>query len=407
MRIAYLINRYPTISHSFIRREILALERHGHEVLRLSVRGWGDRQQGSEDQQEQTRTRYVLRGGVAPLLLAFLRILVTHPIRLMKAGGLAWRVGRRADRPLPVHLIYLLEACLVLLWLRDAKVDRLHAHFGTNPAEVAMLVRELGGPRWSFTAHGPEEFDKAKLIALPEKIRRADFVVAVSSFGRSQLFRHAAHEHWHKIRIVHCGIETAFYEGARNRPGAGRRLICVGRLCEQKGQLLLIDAARLLSQRGTRFELVLAGDGNLRGELEALIARDALQDIVRITGWISSDQVREEILAARALVLPSFAEGLPVVIMEAMALRRPVISTFVAGIPELIEPGEHGWLVPAGDAAALATAMQACLDAPPETMIRMGEAAQARVLERHNVDTEAEKLAGLFRCCKVEGVTGS
>jgi glycosyltransferase involved in cell wall biosynthesis len=397
MRIAYLINQYPAASHSFIRREILALERQGHEVLRISVRGWHEQHQGEEDQLELSRTRYILRGGVVSLAIAFLRILITRPVRLMKAVNVIRQVSRRADRPLPVHLIYLLEACVVALWLRAENSEHLHAHFGTNSAEVAMLVHELGGPRWSFTAHGPEEFDKAKFIALPEKIRRAGFVVAVSSFGRSQLFRNVSHEHWQKIQVVHCGVEPAFYEKAPNRPGAERRLICVGRLCEQKGQLLLIDAARQLSERGTKFELVLAGDGEMRGELETLIARYELQDVVRITGWISSDRVRDELLAARALVLPSFAEGLPVVIMEAMALRRPVISTFVAGIPELIDAGEHGWLVPAGDAEALASAMQTCLDAPPETITRMGNAARARVVERHDVDKEASKLADLFR----------
>jgi glycosyltransferase involved in cell wall biosynthesis len=397
MRIAYLINQYPTISHSFIRREILALERQGHEVLRISVRGWDEERRGKEDQAEWARTRYVLRDGAVPLLLAFLRVLLARPVPLLRAIGLAWKVSRRADRPFPVHLIYLLEACRIVLWLRAEQSEHLHAHFGTNSAEVAMLVRELGGPPWSFTAHGPEEFDKAEFIALPEKIRRADFVVAVSSFGRSQLFRSVSHEHWQKIQVVHCGIEPAFYEGAPGQPGAERRLICVGRLCEQKGQLLLIDAARQLSERGTKFELVLAGDGEMRGELEALIARYKLQDIVRIAGWISSDQVREEILAARALVLPSFAEGLPVVIMEAMALGRPVISTFVAGIPELIDPGQHGWLIPAGDAVALASAMQACLDAPPEMISTMGRAARTKVLERHDIDKEAGKLAELFR----------
>ena len=174
-------------------------------------------------------------------------------------------------------------------------------------------------------------------------------------------------------------------------------MICFGRLCEQKGQLLLIDAARQLLERGIQFELVLAGDGEMRGEIETLVARYKLQNMVRITGWISSDQVREEIMAARALVLPSFAEGLPVVIMEAMALRRPVISTFVAGIPELVEPGQHGWLVPAGDPEVLASAMQACLDASPEDISRMGELARARVMERHDVNKEAASLAALFQ----------
>jgi colanic acid/amylovoran biosynthesis glycosyltransferase len=397
MKIAYLVNHYPAISHSFIRREILALERLGHEILRISIRGWTDTQRGAEDQREQARTRYVLRGGAMPLLVSFLHILATNPAGLFRAIALTLKVGLRAERPLPVHLIYLLEACQVALWLRSERAQHLHVHFGTNSAEVAMLVGELGGPPWSFTAHGPEEFDKPKFIALPEKIRRARFVVAVSSFGRSQLFRNVPHSYWPKIKVVHCGLEPAFYQtDATAAAGGERRLVCVGRLCEQKGQLLLIEAARLLAERGTKFELVLAGDGEMRGEIEALTARYGLTDTVRITGWISSDEVRAEILAARALVLPSFAEGLPVVIMEAMALRRPVITTFVAGIPELIQHGEHGWLVPAGDLESLAGAMEECLRTAPEAITRMGEGARQRVLQRHDVDKEAAKLAELI-----------
>ena len=397
MRLAYLVNRYPAVSHSFIRREILALERQGHEILRLSVRGWDEVLQSQEDLQERTRTRYVLQGGALPLLAALVRTAVSRPSKLAKALGLIWRVGRKSDRPLPVHFIYLLEACRIALWLRAEKIEHLHAHFGTNSAEVAMLVRELGGPTWSFTAHGPEEFDKAEFIALPEKIRRANAVAAVSSFGRSQLFRQVSHEYWPKIHVVHCGIEAGFHDNAPVRPADTRRLVCVGRLCEQKGQLLLLEAVQRLVSQGTKLELVLAGDGEMRPEIEAFIVRHKLQDIVRITGWISSDQVRDELLAARALVLPSFAEGLPVVIMEATALRRPVVSTFVAGIPELIRPGEHGWLVPAGDVESLAASIQNCLDQPLDVMIRMGNAAHTRVLERHDIDKEAAKLAALFQ----------
>ena len=397
MRIAYLINRYPAVSHSFIRREILALERQGHEIMRLSIRGWDEVLQSNEDLQERTRTRYVLQSGALPLIAALLTIAISRPLKLMKALGLIWRIGRKSDRPLFVHLIYLLEACQITLWMQAGKIDHLHAHFGTNSAEVAMLARELGGPTWSFTAHGPEEFDKAEFIALPEKIRRAQAVVAVSSFGRSQLFRQVSHQYWSKIQVVHCGIEAAFYDNAPDRPADARRLVCVGRLCEQKGQLLLLEAVQRLVTQGTHLELVLAGDGEMRPEIETLIARYKLKDIVRITGWISSDQVREELLAARALVLPSFAEGLPVVIMEAMALRRPVISTFVAGIPELVHPGEHGWLVPAGDVDSLATALQNCLDQPLDAINQMGTAVRAQVLERHDIDKEALKLTDLFR----------
>ena len=398
MRIAYLINQYPAVSHSFIRREILALERQGHEVLRIAIRGWRDQALGEEDRLEQKRTRYVLQGGVFALVAALLQILATSPARLAAAAALVWKTRRPAERPLAVQLIYLLEACRVVLWLRAEKIEHLHAHFGTNSAQVAMLVRELGGPAWSFTVHGPEEFDKPAMIALPEKIARADFVVAISSFGRSQLYRQVPHAEWSKIEVVHCGLEPGFHQ---NTPAGGggansRRLVCVGRLCEQKGQLLLLDAARRMVERGIEFELVLAGDGEMRPEIERLIARYKLERIVRITGWISSDQVRQEILASRALVLPSFAEGLPVVLMEAMALRRPVISTFVAGIPELVVPGQHGWLVAAGDVEALASALQECLAARPESIDEMGTKARAQVLERHDIDREAAKLISLF-----------
>ena len=167
-----------------------------------------------------------------------------------------------------------------------------------------------------------------------------------------------------------------------------------------KGQLLLLEAARRLATMEVEFELVLAGDGVRpaeRAQIETFIERHKLQDRIRITGWISGAEVREEILAARALVLPSFAEGLPIVIMEAMALRRPIISTFVAGIPELVHPGEHGWLVPAGDVEALVGAMQACLETPADTLARMGEAARRRVIARHSVDMQAAKLSKLIQ----------
>lgn len=260
-----------------------------------------------------------------------------------------------------------------------------------------MLANALGGPTYSFTVHGPEEFDKPQFIHLGEKVRRAAFVVAISAYGRSQLFRWVAHAHWGRVKVVHCGLERAFHDVPAVAVPSVPRLVCVGRLCEQKGQLLLLEAAHILAAQAVEFEIVLAGDGEMREQIEALIALYGLQTQVRITGWISSEQVRSEILAARALVLPSFAEGLPVVIMEAMALRRPVLTTYVAGIPELVRQGENGWLFPAGAVQELAAALADCLATPVEALQRMGDAAYQRVLERHDIDTEAAKLAEFFR----------
>jgi glycosyltransferase involved in cell wall biosynthesis len=339
----------------------------------------------------------VLQDGVKGLLAPALQVLRAQPRRFFSALGLALRMGRRADRSWPYHLVYLLEACRLLSWLQAFGARHVHAHFGTNSTEVVMLASALGGPAYSFTVHGPEEFDKPQFIHLGEKVRRAAFVAAISAYGRSQLFRWVDHAHWSKVKVVHCGLEQAFHNVPAVAVPSAPRLVCVGRLCEQKGQLLLLEAARLLAARGVAFEIVLAGDGEMREQIEALIAQYQLQAQVRITGWISSDQVRAEILAARAMVLPSFAEGLPVVIMEAMALRRPVLTTYVAGIPELVRQGENGWLFPAGDVDELAAALADCLAQPADVLQRMGEAAYQRVLERHDIDTEATKLAHLFR----------
>ena len=397
MKVAYLINQYPKVSHSFIRREILALERHGMEVLRVAMRGWDGELVDADDRRERERTRYALQGGAAALLCASLGQLLRAPRRFLVALRLALKMAGNADRPLPIHLVYLAEACWVARQLQQEGSRHLHAHFGTNSAEVAMLTHMLCGIPYSFTVHGPDEFDRPEFIGLGEKIRRSAFVVAVSLYGRSQLFRWVGQEQWGKVKVIHCGLENAFHDGPATWPPDQPRLVCVGRLCEQKGQLILIAAAAALARDGIEFELVLAGDGEMRAQIEAEITRHRLGEKVRITGWIDGAQVRHEIESARALVLPSFAEGLPVVIMEAMALRRPVLATYVAGIPELVVPGETGWLVPAGSVTDLVAAMKACLVMSVDALQSMGNKARERVLLRHDIDRESARLADLFR----------
>jgi colanic acid/amylovoran biosynthesis glycosyltransferase len=395
VKIAYFINHYPKVSHSFIRREIMALERQGIEIQRIALRGWSDPLPDPDDVQEREKTRYVLRHGGWALLLPAIRALLLSPLRFFAALRLAINMARDSDRPVIYHLAYFAEACCIVPWLSAFGATRIHAHFGTNSTEVAMLARVLGGPPYSFTVHGPDEFMRP--MHLEEKIRRSSFAVAISSFGRSQLYMRSRYEDWSKIKVVHCGLERQFFDAVNTPPVVSRRLVCVGRLTEAKGQLLLIEAVALLAAAGISCELVLVGDGPMRGVLETMIHRHGLANQIRITGWISSAQVRDEILAARALVLPSFAEGLPVVIMEAMALRRPVLCTYIAGIPELVRPGENGWLFPAGCVEELTSAMQDCLSRPADDLTRMGDAGYARVVARHSIDTEAAKLAQLFR----------
>lgn len=398
MKIAYLINQYPKVSHSFIRREIAAVENCGIEVARFSIRSCEPELVDPMDKQEQELTEVVLGIGIFGLVFHLITQALRQPGLFVRALTLAWRIGWRSDRGIILHLAYLAEACYLRQRLSDLGVTHLHAHFGTNSATVALLCRVLGGPAYSFTVHGPEEFDKATVLALTEKIQHAAFTIAISSFGKSQLYRWCPQELWSTIHVVHCGLDQDFLS---NKPSALRpqtpRLVCVGRLSEQKGHLLLLDAAALVAQNGVKFELVFVGDGPLRPQIEARATALGLETYLKITGWASAARVQEELLAARALVLPSFAEGLPVVIMEALALERPVISTYVAGIPELVEPGVCGWLVPAGDAEALANAMQTALAAPREQLEKMGKAGAQRVAERHDAATEARKLVSLFK----------
>jgi glycosyltransferase involved in cell wall biosynthesis len=318
----------------------------------------------------------------------------------------AIRLGRRSERGVLRHLAYLAEACLLVRWLRaESNVQHLHAHFGTNSAAVAMLARLLGGPPYSFTVHGPEEFDHPVELALPEKIRHAAAVVAVSSFGRSQLFRWIPYTDWPKVQVVRCGVDAAFLAAGPRPVVDNRRLVCVGRLCEQKGQLLILEALGALANEGVACELVLAGDGPMRGALEARIQALGLETAVRITGWISNETVRAEILGARVFLLPSFAEGLPVALMEALALGRPAISTSVAGIPELLEDGRNGWLIPAGSVEALVGAIRQALAAPLELLGAFGRHGAEAVASRHDAEREAGRLAQLFRSASITATT--
>ncbi|MES9899566.1 MAG: glycosyltransferase [Sedimenticola sp.] len=399
MKVAYFINQYPKVSHSFVRREILELEAQGVEVVRYALRTDSDELVDAKDKGELDKTHYILQESPLYFLLSFFMCLVATPKSFFNSLSTAIKLGWNSDRGLLRHLFYFVEAVVLERRVKEACVEHIHAHFGSNSAMVVMLARLLGGPGYSFTVHGPEEFDKPQFLSLAEKIQHASFVVAISSYGRSQLYRWAAYDQWNKVKVVHCGLDAAFHSvgTAHSEYNASRKLVCIGRLCEQKGQLLLVEAAAQLIDEGVEFELLLAGDGPMRGEIESLITHYGLDSHVKITGWVSSERVRDELLAARAMVLPSFAEGLPVVIMEAMALSRPVLSTYVAGIPELVQPGVNGWLAAAGSVPELIEMMQDVLSRDVDDLKRMGIAARERVLQRHNISIEADKLIGHFR----------
>ena len=408
-RLAYLTTEYPKVSHTFIRREIQELERRGYDITRISIRRCSDALKDAADVEEDRKTLYCLDRSILYLMWATIVQLCAQPARWRRAFAATLTMWRRSDRGIVAHIAYLMEACMLARWLRHNDLHHVHVHFGTNSAAVARLIRLLCGISYSVTVHGPNEFDAPLGLSLAEKLMDAEFIVAISDFCAAQVRRWLPHDHWNKLHIVRCTIGPQFFGRITTISESSRTLVCVGRLSAQKGQYLLIDAMKVLCSRGIEAHLLLAGDGEMRAELQEHIARCGLQQHITITGWVNEQEVREHLMNARALVQPSFAEGLPVVIMEALAMGRPVITTMVAGIPELVRHHENGWLITAGNVAELADAMEEALRAPAERLNDMGLAGRERVRQMHYTPVEVEKLDQLFRentssAC-AEGVT--
>ncbi|MEL6485686.1 MAG: glycosyltransferase [Pseudomonadota bacterium] len=398
MRVAYLINQYPTASHSFIRREINAVEAQGTEVFRYSVRAVeASKLPDPRDQAERGRTVVLLKLGAVRLLSHAAKAIAVRPRRSLKALGIAFAGGDWRPSTFIKRSAYFIEAAALVTLMKKQSIDHLHAHFGTNPAMVARIANALSGIPFSFTVHGPDEFDAPIELDLRGKIADCAFCVAISSYGRSQLMRWSAVEHWPKIEVVRCGVDESFLQREQSSEITDAPHICtIARLSAQKGIPLLLEAAALLKNDGRTFVLTIVGDGEMRQDVERLIEHHSLNDCVRLAGLASSDQVVEYLLDSRAMVLPSFAEGLPVVIMEALALSRPVIVSAIAGTPELVEPS-CGWLVPAGSIEDLAEAMRSALDATVEELASMGETGRERVLAMHDSSVNGRQMNALFQ----------
>lgn len=403
LHLAYLTNRYPAVSHTFIRRELLELERRGHTVERFSIRPPDPGIVDPADRAERARTTTLLGGSGVGLLARATLAAITRPGRTLRCLREAWALGRRGQAGVLRHLAYLAEALVLRADLASRGVEHVHAHFGTNPAAVARFVRLLGGPGYSLTIHGPDEFDAPAGYALREKIRDARLVVAISDYTRAQLMRWADPDDWAKIRVVRCTVGPAFLDARPADPPEGAPVfVNVGRLSAQKGQLVLLEAMARVVEELPEARLVIVGDGELRALVERRIDELGLADRVELTGSVPEAEVRARLRRAHALVLPSSAEGLPMVIMEAFAVGTPVISTFVAGIPELIENGRSGVLAPAGRADLLAGAMIEMARTPASERAAMAAAGRAAVAQRHSTEREGALLERLL----IEAIDG-
>jgi colanic acid/amylovoran biosynthesis glycosyltransferase len=394
--VAYLAAYYPKTSHRFIWREIVGLEARGVRIERFATRPSPDTPPDSDHHAELKKTKVLLDEGVLRLAAAMVWAAVTRPRRFLDAWRTAMSAAWRSDRGFLAHVAYVAEASALLRCLTRRPVDHLHAHFANNTASIAMLCRIMGGPSYSFTAHGPDDFDRAPLLGLEEKIARAKVVFSVSYFGRGQLLRWCKYRDWSKVHVLDPGVDHAFFLPPTPVPSS-RRLVCVGRLHEQKGQSILLDTVHRLRGDGVACEVILIGDGPMRAEIEQRIRDLQMDDCISLAGAASTDVMIGLIQSARALVLPSLAENFPSVILEVFALARPVIATYVGGIAELVHPGVSGWLVPAGDIDSLADAIRDALDTPVSRLQEMGWEGYRRVISRHKPEMFAQQLLSKFR----------
>lgn len=388
--IAYLTSEYPAHSHTFIRREIDALRRKGLSIAPFSIRRASD-SLAADEVVPAVLARPSLK--VAPLAAARL---FASPIRAFSTWKVALRHRAPGIRALVWSQFHFAEAIVLAAMLRNANVTHLHCHFANSGATVGMLAAHYLRIPWSLTLHGISETDYPAGLLLGDKLARARFVACASWFIRAQAMRLAPIDVWPKLRVVRCAVDLASLPlppPHRSKPGL--EILSVGRMSPEKGQLGLIDALAQMVATNADVRLTFVGDGPLRNSIEAAVARRGLSDHVRITGALAERETLAEIARSDAFVLPSLMEGLPVVLMEAMALGKPVVAAHIAGIPELIEHGMTGLLFRPGDWADLAEKMLQLAENRADAA-DIGERGRLRVIDEFEINGAVEPLMELF-----------
>jgi len=409
LHLAYIASGYPYVSHTFIQNEVAALRGLGVQIETFAIRRAPVSECRTEADRDARATTYALRPPRPwDYVRAHLTCLLRRPSRYWRALVRALRLGARSAPDLGHQVAYFLQGVVVWHRCRAAGIKHVHAHLANVGSDVASIAGALGGDElsWSFTMHGPTEFYDARHYHLADKARDALFVVCISDFARSQLMAMIAPEHWEKLRVVHCGVDVERFAPVTHEGNHDVvRIACVGRLVPEKGQRLLIEAVALLLQTGAAVRLSLAGDGPERASLEELAAELRVTDQVEFLGAVPHTDVDELLRRSDVFCLPSFAEGVPIVLMEAMAMELPVVASRVMGIPELIEDRVSGRLVAPGSLPELADALsQLAADAGGRR--RLGSAGRARVASEFELKANARRLRDVYEQ-QIEGAMGS
>lgn len=397
-KLAYLISQYPAISHTFILREVLTLRQRGFDIRVASVNPPDrppDRLTDAEHR-EADQTWYLKPQGVRGALGALLTTFMRRPIAVLRGLKQALRLGGTDAKRILFYLAYWGEAIMIGAWMQKEGASHLHVHFATPAAAVGLLTKTMFPIGFSFTVHGPDELYDAPGYRLTEKIAGADFVLCISHYARSQMMKLSPLEHWEKFEISRLGVDTERFalRGAKPR-GDTFELVCVGRLVAAKGQHVLLNTLAALRAEGRRVHLTLVGQGPDMESLKAQTARLGLDEAVTLTGAVNQDGILAHYHQADAFILPSFAEGLPVVLMEAMAVGLPCVTTHITGVPEMIRDGIEGLLVAPSDMEGLTRAIARLMD-ENDLSRRLTENGRLRIVSEYSLACSIERLGDIF-----------
>jgi glycosyltransferase involved in cell wall biosynthesis len=398
LRIAYVISEYPYPSHTFVQDEVRGLRSLGLEVDTFTMRRTAAENVLSDGDRDERRSTYAIRPPrLRHFVLAHVRALLASPRRYVDALRRSMALANPGIRSRVWRLMYFIQAVVVWDRCRRRGITHVHAHFANVGSDVAMLAAKLGeGWTWSFTMHGPTEFSELSAHRLAEKTVDASLVVCISDYCRSQLMALVHPEHWQKLRVVHCGVDTGRFTAHNGRHDGVPQIVEVGRLVPVKGQAMLLEAAARLRDAGHRFRLVFVGDGPDMEPLRALAQRLSLTDHTVFRGALAHDGVREVLAASDVMCLPSFAEGVPVVLMEAMSMEVPVVSSRIMGIPELLDDGRYGVLIAPGDVEALSRELATLLE-DADRRAELGRRGREQIVANYDRAQCTRALLGLLQ----------
>ncbi len=396
--LAYLTSQYPMLSMTFVLREVRQLRRMGFRIDTASINA-PDRPLANltaEEAAEAGLTYYLKTHGVRGAISAHLKTLFTRFSGYLRGLRLVLSLGALDLKRLLFNVMYFTEALMVGVWMQRVRQRNLHVHLGSQAATVGLYVRHIFGFGFSITVHGPDEFYDAQGQYLEQKVAAADFICCISSYARSQLMKFSPYAQWSKLVVSRLGVDPGLFLPRAATPESDFfEILCVGRLTQAKGQHVLIDAVDQLARQGRRVKLRLVGDGPDGPSLRERARRLENPNIVVFEGAVNQDNIRRLYEAADIFCLPSLAEGIPVVLMEAMAMEIPCVATHITGIPELIRSGSEGLLVPPSDLDGLVSALETLMD-DAVLRERIAKSGRERILKDYDLGRNVERLAAIF-----------